>query len=112
MAKETEQHNTLNKDTKYDETQIARVKRMEEILDKGSEALLDLKQALERYITLADDIRELAQYYSGSQWRQDFADDEADKLPNDLKRGVLSEDALYDFLDLQDEVLAKIRKIK
>lgn len=111
MAKETKQIVSVNKDKKYDKTQIVRVKRMEEILDKGSEALQDLKQALERYAILADDIRELEQYYSGGQWQKDFADDEAGKLPKDLKRGVLSEDALYDFLALRDEVLAKIRKI-
>jgi hypothetical protein len=112
MAKETKQIVSMNKGTKYDETQIVRVKRMEEILDKSSEAVLDLKQALERYATLADDIRELEQYYSGGQWQKDFADDEAGKLPKDLKRGVLSEDALYDFLILRDEVLAKIKTIE
>ena len=112
MAKETKQIASMNKGTKYDETQIVRVKRMEEILDKSSEAVLDLKQALERYATLADDIRELELYYSGGQWQKDFADDEAGKLPKDLKRGVLSEDALYDFLILRDEVLAKIKTIE
>ena len=111
MAKGAKQTVSMNKGTNYDETQIARVKRMEEILDKSSEAALDLKQALERYTNLADGIRELEQYYSGGQWQKDFADDEAGKLPKDLKRGVLSEDALYDFLALRDEVLAKIRKI-
>ena len=111
MAKETKQIVSVKKGTNYDETQIARVKRMEETLDKSSEAVLDLKQALERYAALADEIRELERYYSGGQWQKDFADDEAGKLPKDLKRGVLSEDALYDFLALRDEVLAKIRKI-
>ena len=111
MAKETKQIVSVKKGTNYDETQVARIKRMEEILDKSSEVLLDLNQSLERYTNLADGIRELEQYYSGGQWQKDYADDEADKLPKDLKRGVLSEDALYDFLALRDEVLAKIRKI-
>ena len=112
MAKETKQIVSVKKGTNYDETQIARVKRMEETLDKSSEAVLDLKQALERYAALADEIRELERYYSGGQWQKDFADDEAGKLPKDLKRGVLSEDALYDFLILRDEVLAKIKTIE
>ena len=112
MAKETKQIVSVKKGTNYDETQIARVKRMEETLDKSSEAVLDLKQALERYAALADEIRELERYYSGGQWQKDFADDEAGKLPKDLKRGVLSEDALYDFLALRDEVLAEIKTIE
>jgi hypothetical protein len=112
MAKETKQIVSVNKGKKYDNTQIARIKRMEEILDKSSEVLLDLNQSLERYTNLADGIRELEQYYSGGQWQKDYADDEADKLPKDLKRGVLSEDALYEFLALRDEVLAKIKTIE
>jgi hypothetical protein len=111
MTKKVKQNGSVNKGTKYDETQIERVKRMEEILKKSSEAVLDLKQALERYAALTDDIRELEQYYSGGQWQTDFADDETGKLPNDLKRGVLSEDTVYNFLALRDEVLAKIKNI-
>ncbi|MBQ5344035.1 MAG: DUF4298 domain-containing protein, partial [Acidaminococcaceae bacterium] len=34
--------------------------------------------------------------------------DEAGRLPRDLKRGVLSEDGIYDFLDLRDKVKAKM----
>ena len=37
-------------------------------------------------------------YYEGSQWRADFELDEQGKLPSDLKRGVLSEDGVYNFL--------------
>ena len=32
------------------------------------------------------------------QWRKDFEADEAGKLPQDLKRGVLSEDGLWNLL--------------
>ena len=32
------------------------------------------------------------------QWMKDFEADEAGKLPADLKRGVLSEDAVYDLI--------------
>ena len=40
---------------------------------------------------------------------EDFKDDEAGKLPNDLKRGVLSEDGLYNFLADYDEIKSKLR---
>ena len=37
----------------------------------------------------------LSGYYGSEVWKQDFADDEAGLLPEDLKRGVLSEDGLW-----------------
>lgn len=49
----------------------------------------------------------LAQYYESEDWKLDYADDEAGQLPKNLKRGVLSEDAVYNvleaFRDLQKE---------
>lgn len=111
MRKEAAPHDIMNKGTGSDEVQIARVKRMEEILGKSNAAVLELRQALDRYIALTEDISELEQYYSGGQWQKDFADDEAGRLPQNLKRGVLSEDSVYDFLALRDEVLAIIREI-
>jgi len=41
----------------------------------------------------------LESYYSSDEWKQDFADDEAGLLPKDLKRGVLSEDAIWNVLE-------------
>ncbi len=38
------------------------------------------------------------QYYEGGQWLADFTLDEQGMLPRDLKRGVLSEDGVYNFL--------------
>ena len=40
--------------------------------------------------------QKLSDYYGSTQWMQDYEDDEAGKFPMDLKRGVLSEDAVYD----------------
>lgn len=42
---------------------------------------------------------ELSAYYTSDAWKNDFAADEAGLLPKDLKRGVLSEDGIYDLLD-------------
>ena len=38
-------------------------------------------------------------YDTSDQWREDYEADERGELPPDLKRGVLSQDALYDLLD-------------
>ena len=40
----------------------------------------------------------LTRYYEGGQWLRDYRLDEQGLLPADLKRGVLSEDGVYDFL--------------
>lgn len=40
----------------------------------------------------------LKQYVDSGQWLRDYELDEQGSLPSDLKRGVLSQDALYDFL--------------
>ena len=103
-------HGIKNEDVKGSDSQIARICRMEDILDKSSKAVRDLQEALKRYIDLEEEIRDLELYYTGGQWQKDFTDDEAGKLPRDLKRGVLSEDAVYDFLALRDEVIGTARK--
>ncbi len=48
--------------------------------------------------------RMLDEYYSSGQWREDYEADEQGKLPDDIKRGVLSQDALYDFLSETDDL--------
>ena len=108
---DSRQHNITNEDVKDRETQIARICRMEEILEKSSKAVRDLQEALNRYIALEEEIRELELYYTDGQWQNDFADDEAGKLPRDLRRGVLSEDAVFDFLTLRDEVISKYKEL-
>ena len=44
-------------------------------------------------------LNELESYYASDEWKQDFEVDEAGLLPEKLKRGVLSEDGLYNLLD-------------
>lgn len=78
--------------------QIQRIQHMEQILNEGKEAVQALEDALERYQALKPRLKELEAYYSSPLWMQDFEDDNAGKLPRDLPRGVLSEDAVYNLL--------------
>ena len=41
---------------------------------------------------------ELVEYYESGQWLRDYEADERGELPRDLKRGVLSQDGLWDLL--------------
>ena len=56
------------------------------------EALFD--RALETK-TIPDALRD---YYFGGQWLQDYQADERGELPKDLKRGVLSEDGVWNLI--------------
>ena len=89
-------------------TRIERITHMESLLDKSTEVINRLEQALKDFAALQPDIAELEAYYTSPQWRKDFEADEAGKLPKDLKRGVLSEDGIYDLLTdyrcLQDQI--------
>ena len=77
---------------------IDRIIHMESLFDKSEEVVKRLETALEDFAVLQPDIAELEAYYTSSQWRKDFEADEAGKLPKDLKRGVLSEDGLWNLL--------------
>ena len=92
-------------------TQIERIGRMEQILDETAEAAKNLSAALERFLALKEDVSELEAYYTGPQWRQDYEDDCAGRLPEGLKRGVLSEDAVYDLLSEMEELRRMGRQI-
>lgn len=39
------------------------------------------------------------------QWKEDFAMDEAGEFPDRLKRGVLSEDGIYNLLERNKEMM-------
>ena len=80
-------------------TRTERITHMENLLDKSTEVIHRLEQALEDFTALQPDIAELEAYYTSPQWRKDFEADEAGKLPQDLKRGVLSEDGLWNVLE-------------
>ena len=78
--------------------QIERIQHFEMLLDRVAPVLGNLEAALDAFDDIQEDVQELAAYYEGDDWREDFEADEAGRLPLDLKRGVLSEDAVYDVL--------------
>ena len=87
---------------------IKRIEEMEELLNASNTAIKNLEKALKEYSKAQDGIHTLATYYSSKEWKQDFEADEKGKLPNDLKRGVLSEDGIYNMLDNNLEVQRKM----
>ncbi len=88
-----------------------RIEEMEAALDASTAALKDLSAALEEYEEVADRIQKLEEYYDSGAWREDFEADEAGFVPPELKRGVLSEDALYNLLTEHEEVKKRMREV-
>ncbi len=90
---------------------IERIGKMEAILREAVELLPDLSAALERYAALQEDLQTLSDYYGSPDWFADLALDEEDMLPDDLKRGVLSEDGIYDLLEENSAVQDMMREL-
>lgn len=77
---------------------IDRIESMERIMDEMQESVSELRAALEKFSGGQKRYGRLIDYYGSSQWMKDYEADEAGKLPAELKRGVLSEDGVYDLL--------------
>lgn len=60
-------------------------------------------QAMDPAARLSSGIRSkyrfLEEYYTAGDWRKDYEADEVGLLPTDLKRGVLSQDGVYNLVE-------------
>ena len=94
-----------------DRQQIERITEMESCLNESAAAISDLIDAVEKYEASADSYYLLGEYYGSDAWMKDYEADEQGKLPDDLKRGVLSEDAVYDLITEHDALMVRLQKI-
>lgn len=92
--------------------QIERINQMEQRMERAAAAVMSLSAALDRYEEVQEDILVLKAYYDSDTWKQDFADDEAGKLPADLRRGVLSEDGIWNLLTDARELMERLHTIE
>ena len=92
-----------------DNERIKRIKKYERIYGKALSSLKRYNDAAERLERLTPELKELISYYESEDCKADFEADEKGKLPPDLKRGVLSEDGVYNMLEELDEVMKKIK---
>lgn len=90
--------------------QTERITRMENYLNESEEAVRALSEALERYESIQPSLKKLSDYYGSTLWMKDYEDDEAGKLPEDLKRGVLSEDLVYNLLTDHHELILRMSR--
>ena len=90
---------------------VKRIEEMEAILDRAFAVMADLEKSISEFESLQSEIQKLEAYYTGKEWKADYKLDEQGKLPQDLKRGVLSEDGIYDLLEKNRELLDLIQKV-
>ena len=84
------------------------ISEMEELFDKVLQTQSAFEKAIEEYRELQVEIEKLEAYYSSKQWKDDFASDERVEIPSDVKRGVLSEDGIYNMLERNKEIMEMI----
>ena len=77
---------------------VARVKKMEQYMDDVLMMLEKCPDSINEDASVKLKIAELEHYQESGIWLQDYKVDERGELPSDLKRGVLSEDMLYNLL--------------
>ena len=92
------------------QNQIERIREMELRMERVAKTVEELMTALSHFKALDDDLEVLDQYYGSDEWKQDLAADEAGRLPRDLKRGVLSEDGLWNLLSDVREMNKRTRR--
>ena len=91
--------------------QTKRIKQMERRMNRASKAIKNLSEALDKYKEVQKDIAALSNYYGSDDWRQDFLDDESGRLPQDMKRGVLSEDGIWNLLSDDKELRGRLKEV-
>ena len=85
------------------------IREMEEKLNRCRAAVDALEDALDVFETVQGDLAALEEWYGSDDWFAQLAADERGELPPDLRRGVLSQDALYDLLEDADALRKRIQ---
>ena len=86
------------------------ITEMENIMVRQEKTLQKLLPVLEELDVQQEDYEALSRYFYSEQRSRDLADEEKHLIPEDLHRGVLSEDEVYNlFLDSHDAALKMIQ---
>ena len=81
---------------------------MESILGRALQKMDDLERKISEFEAFQTQIRRLEAYYTGPQWKEDYAMEEAGKFPEKLRRGVLSQDGIWNMLERNSEMLERL----
>ena len=90
---------------------LKRVQEMEDRYNAVSRSIAGLDEAISEFKEFKPELAILKEYMESGQWKADFESDEASTIPEEVKRGVLSEDGLYDLLEGADKILAFAKEV-
>ena len=88
---------------------VKRINEMESILEEALRRMDMAEEVSKALLAYQSEIKKLDEYYSSQDWKDDLALDEDGRLPKDLKRGVLSEDGIYNALERNKELMERIK---
>ena len=77
---------------------ISRITKMEKLFDDLKFSFEKSKEEFYKNKNLQRKLKVLTNYYENGKWLKDYQLDEENLLPKNLKRGILSQDGIYDFL--------------
>lgn len=77
---------------------ISRITKMEKIFDDLRFSFEKSKEEFYKNKNLQKKLKSLTNYYESGKWLKDYQLDEQNLLPKNLKRGILSQDGIYNFL--------------
>ncbi|WP_139856378.1 DUF4298 domain-containing protein [Aequorivita sinensis] len=89
---------------------IDRITKMENILDELTIVVEKSDKAMNELAESLEDLEILKKYYE-SQYMKDVMAEKRGEIPQDLKRGVLSEDAVHMLLTDLVELSFKMKKL-
>lgn len=88
--------------------EIEEVKKYESILNKQLDLIDKLNKTIDEFKKNKKDYIKLRDYYNSEQYFEDLAKDKNGEYPEDLPRGIFSEDAVFDLFGEQFNIGIKM----
>ncbi len=93
------------------EKRLENITKMENILNRTDGLISEMEKLLEKWEQNQQDFKELMNYYTGEERWKDLEDDRLKVIPQDLPRGVLSEDAVFNTYGNRKDLSIKMIKL-
>lgn len=87
---------------------IEEVKKYEAILNKQTELIQKLDKTIDEFVKNKKEYMKLRDYYNSEKYFEDLAKDKNGEYPEDLPRGIFSEDGIFDLFGEQFNIGMKM----
>lgn len=85
------------------------ISQMQGILNRSIQKMDALEKQISEYRDFQIEIEKLKTYFESQQRKDDLVMDGIDKIPDKLKKGILSDDKIREVLDRNEELIERIR---